>query len=120
MITFHVYYEDHGSDTERYFLDGLKTAVEMASEYGIVLGFETMETSFMDTTMKSMKYVDRINSPYLGVYPDIGNLKNSSLIYGTDKTAKTINNTIIKTFLVLFFFLLPIELLLTKPDATHT
>ena len=84
LAGYDVYYEDHGSDTEKYFLDGLKTAVEMASEYGIVLGFETMETSFMDTTMKSMKYVDRINSPYLGVYPDIGNLKNSSLIYGTD------------------------------------
>ena len=41
-----------------------------------------METSFMDTVGKSMEYVAEINSPYLGVYPDIGNLKNASLLYG--------------------------------------
>ena len=45
------------------------------------LGFETMETPFMDTVEKSMEYVNKINSPYLGVYPDIGNLKNASLLY---------------------------------------
>ena len=44
------------------------------------LGFETMETPFMDTVEKSMEYVNKINSPYLGVYPDIGNLKNASLL----------------------------------------
>jgi L-ribulose-5-phosphate 3-epimerase len=56
----------------------------MAAAYGIILGFETMETPFMDTVGKSMKYVHPIDSPYLGVYPDIGNLKNASVLYGTD------------------------------------
>ena len=31
-----------------------------------------------------MEYVNLIQSPYLGVYPDIGNLKNASLLYGVD------------------------------------
>lgn len=35
----------------------------------------------MDTVEKAMNYVTKINNSYLGVYPDIGNLKNASLIY---------------------------------------
>ena len=37
----------------------------------------------MNTTEKSMKYVDIVNSPWLGVYPDSGNLTNAALDYGT-------------------------------------
>ena len=46
----------------------------MAAARGIVMGFETMETEFMNTTEKAMKYVNLIDNPYLGVYPDSGNL----------------------------------------------
>ena len=59
-------------------------STEYASIFGVILAFETMETPFMDTVTKSMKYVDKINSPYLGVYPDIGNLKNAAVLYGSD------------------------------------
>lgn len=31
------------------------------------LGFETMETPFMDTVEKAMHYVKLVDSPYLGV-----------------------------------------------------
>ena len=34
-----------------------------------------------------MHYVQRVNSPYLGVYPDIGNLKNAAVLYGGDVVA---------------------------------
>ena len=40
-----------------------------------MLGFETMETPFMDTVEKAMAYVKDVDQAYLGVYPDIGNLK---------------------------------------------
>lgn len=55
----------------------------MAAEEGVMLGFETMETPFMDTTAKAMAYVNLVESPYLGVYPDSGNITNASLLYGT-------------------------------------
>ena len=29
-----------------------------------------------------MAYVQQVRSPYLGVYPDMGNLKNARLLYG--------------------------------------
>jgi L-ribulose-5-phosphate 3-epimerase len=41
-----------------------------------------METPFMDTVAKAMEYVELVHSPYLGVYPDIGNLTNAAKLYG--------------------------------------
>ena len=84
LAGYDVYYEDHDHGTETRFRENLSKAAEMAAAYGILLGFETMETPFMDTTKKAMDYVSEINSPYLGVYPDIGNMKNAAVLYGTD------------------------------------
>ena len=36
----------------------------------------------MDTVGKAMAYVRQIGSPWLGVYPDIGNLQNAAVLYG--------------------------------------
>lgn len=71
-------------ETAKNFEKNLKVAVEMASKKGVFMGFETMDTEFMNTTEKAMKYVNIINSPYLNVYPDIGNLKNAAVMYGTN------------------------------------
>ena len=38
----------------------------------------------MNTVEKSMRYVNEVNSLYLGVYPDLGNLTNAAKTYGTD------------------------------------
>ena len=38
----------------------------------------------MDTVAKAIEYVRRIDSPYLGVYPDLGNLTNAAKLYGGD------------------------------------
>lgn len=84
LAGYDVYYEKGSEDTEKYFSDNLRLATDMAAENGIILAFETMETPFMDTVEKSMKYVRRIDSPYLGIYPDIGNLKNAAVLYGHD------------------------------------
>lgn len=83
LAGYDAYYEqDCWADSEKYFAENLAKAVEMASRAGVVMGFETMETPFMDTVEKAMRYVDLIDSPYLGVYPDVGNLTNASLLYG--------------------------------------
>lgn len=77
------YEEDAWDESEKYFSENLAKAAEMAAKAGVVMGFETMETPFMDTVEKAMHYVDQVNSPFLGVYPDAGNLTNASLLYGT-------------------------------------
>lgn len=89
LAGYDVYYEQGTTRTKADFAANLHKAVLMAAKKGINLGFETMETPFMDTVGKAMYYVNMINSPYLGVYPDIGNLKNASLLYHT-----SVNNDI--------------------------
>lgn len=84
LAGYDVYYEESNQETKNRFERNLKKAVMMAAKFGIVMGFETMETEFMNTVEKSMKYVTLINSPYLGVYPDTGNIKNASVTYHTD------------------------------------
>ena len=61
--------------------------MELAAAGGVTLGFETMETEFMNTVGKAMEHVKRVDSPYLGVYPDIGNITNAAKTYGTDVLA---------------------------------
>ena len=79
LAGYDVYYEEGDAVTLDYFIQNLKKATEMASQKGILLGFETMETPFMNTVEKSMRFVELVNSPYLQVYPDSGNLMNASL-----------------------------------------
>lgn len=82
LAGYDVYYEEGTKDTRAWFAENLAKSVEMAAKRGVLLGFETMETPFMDTVEKAMRYVSEIDSPYLGVYPDMGNLTNASLLYG--------------------------------------
>lgn len=84
LAGYDVYYEESDEETKRFFLDNLRKATEMAASAGVVLGFETMETEFMNTVEKSMNYVNLVSSMYLNVYPDIGNITNAAKTYGRD------------------------------------
>ena len=84
LAGYDVYYEESDEETKQYFEENLKKAADMAACAGMILGFETMETEFMNTVEKSMKYVRQISSVYLNVYPDIGNITNAAITYGTD------------------------------------
>ncbi len=84
LAGYDVYYEESSDETVKRFTENLKKATEMAAKKGIVLGFETMETEFMNTVGKSMEYVNIVDSPYLHVYPDCGNIKNAAVTYETD------------------------------------
>lgn len=84
LAGYDVYYEKSNEETRSYFVENLKKAAELAARAGVVLGFETMETEFMNTVQKSMEYVNLVSSTYLNVYPDIGNITNATKAYGTD------------------------------------
>ncbi|NFT08224.1 L-ribulose-5-phosphate 3-epimerase [Clostridium botulinum] len=83
LAGYDVYYEEGNDETRKYFEENLKLSVDIASSKGIILAFETMETEFMNTVEKAMEFVEMVNSPYLQVYPDCGNVKNATLNYGT-------------------------------------
>lgn len=84
LAGYDVYYEEGDVQTRALFAENLRKSVAFAAKYGVMLGFETMETPFMDTISKGMQYVKEINSPYLGMYPDLGNLNNAACLYGLD------------------------------------
>ena len=41
-----------------------------------------MENCFMNTVWKAMYYVRQIDSLYLNIYPDVGNMKNAAVADG--------------------------------------
>ena len=79
---YDVYYLPGNDDTRKYFEENLEKSVELAARYGVILAFETMETDFLNTIAKAMVHVRRVNSPYLQVYPDLGNITNAALACG--------------------------------------
>lgn len=82
LAGYDCYYEPSTEATRAFFVDNLKICSELAAAQGVVLAFETMETEFMNTVEKAMQYVRLIDSPYLQVYPDLGNITNAALTYG--------------------------------------
>ena len=84
LAGYDVYYEEGSEVTRGLFLENLRKAADMAAAKGILMGFETMETELMNTVGKAMDYVKRVDSVYLNVYPDLGNITNAAVLYGTD------------------------------------
>lgn len=86
LAGYDVYYETGNEQTRKYFEENLIKAVEMAASKGVILAFETMETGFMNTVEKAMEFVKLVDSPYLQIYPDCGNVTNATLECGTTAT----------------------------------
>ena len=82
LAGYDVFYEPSTLETRERFVKGLQNAVNMAAKSGILLGFETMDTEFMNTIVKAMDIVRNVDSPYLNIYPDLGNLTNAAFQYG--------------------------------------
>ena len=73
------YYEETSSEeTRERFYRNLEEETKFAASHGIMLAMETMENDFMNTIEKAMYSVNRVCSPYLQVYPDIGNISNAT------------------------------------------
>jgi L-ribulose-5-phosphate 3-epimerase len=81
---YDIYFGESTAQTKEYFLENIRRGAEIAAREGVLLGFETMENEFMNTTWKGMKYVSMVNSPYLNVYPDSGNISNAALLHRHD------------------------------------
>lgn len=71
---YDVYYEPKTVLSRECFIEGLKEAVAEASQYGVILSVEIMDDPFINSITKFKKIKNQISSPYLQVYPDLGNL----------------------------------------------
>ncbi len=78
LAGYDVYYESSTEHSKTQFLAGLKTVSKEAESRNIMLSLEVMDTPFMGTIERAMTYVNQVNSPYLKVYPDLGNLTQFS------------------------------------------
>ncbi len=78
LATYDVYYEESDEETKRNFTEGLRKAVDMASRAGVILAMEIMDTKFVGTIVRALRYIKKIPSPYFKIYPDMGNLSNFS------------------------------------------
>lgn len=76
---YDIYYGESTVETKKFFLENMKKTVETAEREGVLLGFETMENNFMNTTGKAAQYVRMVNSAYLKIYPDAGNITNAAV-----------------------------------------
>jgi L-ribulose-5-phosphate 3-epimerase len=74
LAGYDVYYEDKNEQTHRYFVENLKKACRWAAEKQIVLAIEIMDDPYINSITKYLSIASEINSPWLYVYPDIGNL----------------------------------------------
>ncbi len=87
LAGYDCYYEEESAETREEFIRNLKTACTIAARKGILMGFETMmDRNFIDTVEKGMEFVNICQSPYLGVYPDIGNLAGAKHDFGYEKS----------------------------------
>jgi hexulose-6-phosphate isomerase len=74
LAGYDVYYEEKTIASRNYFIENLKKAVGMAAAKEVVLSIEIMDDAFINSISKFLKIKEQIPSPYLQVYPDLGNL----------------------------------------------
>ena len=82
LAGYDTFYEASTEKTRAFFFENLVRCVNYSAQFGIILAFETMETPFMNTVQKAMAYVREIDSPFLQIYPDVGNITNA--VMGND------------------------------------
>ncbi len=73
------YYNPSDDITSRLFEKSLIECVGFAEKYGVMLAIETMDTELCGSISNIMRFVNNIKSPWLNVYPDIGNLSSRKI-----------------------------------------
>lgn len=70
------YYNESDDTTCVLFTQSLEECVGYAAKNNVMLAIETMDTDLMGSIENIMSYVRQIKSPWLNIYPDIGNLSS--------------------------------------------
>ena len=75
---YYVYYEEETADCIRCYEEGLAKGLELAAQAGVMLAIENMDTLGVCSLKEGMRLVEKFDSPWLQLYPDIGNLTERS------------------------------------------
>jgi L-ribulose-5-phosphate 3-epimerase len=76
---YFVYYEPHTANSLQRYRDGLAKGTEWAANAGVMLALENVDGDDVMSVSQAMTLVEDVNSPWLQVYPDIGNLGEHGL-----------------------------------------
>lgn len=74
LMAYDVFYETSDADTRAYFLEGVHEGVRWAAQSGVMLGLENLDTPFVECIQQGLDIIRQIDSPWLQLYPDMGNL----------------------------------------------
>ncbi|HVN53309.1 MAG TPA: L-ribulose-5-phosphate 3-epimerase [Anaerolineaceae bacterium] len=74
VMAYDVFYETSDDETRFHFVDGLRQGARYAGQAGVMLGLENLDTPFVDCLSKALEIIREVDSPWLQLYPDIGNL----------------------------------------------
>lgn len=74
MAGYDVYYEPSNANTKKLYIEGMKQSLKLAEQANVMLSIEIMDHPFMNSITKYMDLASELKSPFLTVYPDVGNL----------------------------------------------
>ncbi len=74
VMAYDVFYETSDHETAELFIEGLYRGAQYAGQAGVMLGLENLDTPFVENLSQGLAIIGEINSPWLRLYPDIGNL----------------------------------------------
>lgn len=74
MAGYDVYYEPSSPGTRDRYIRGMEAALEIAARHQVMLAIEIMDTTFLNSITKYLQIKEKLPSPWLAVYPDLGNL----------------------------------------------
>lgn len=65
---------DTNQQTQALYVHGIGQAVLWASKQSVLLGLENQEDGYVDSPTTAINIINKIRSPYLSLYMDVGNL----------------------------------------------
>ncbi len=74
LAGYDVYYEKSDHETRSWYLENMEKSLAMAAREQVMLAVEIMDHPFMNSILKFINLKQHLSSPWLTVYPDIGNL----------------------------------------------
>ncbi len=79
LAGYFAYYEVNTEDSRRWYVDCLRYGAEYAARRGVALGIENVDGTDIVSISAAMDVVEEIGSPWLQLYPDIGNIAEQGM-----------------------------------------
>ena len=84
VAAYDVYGEEGNEETDRLFIDSLREVERSASLAGVMLALETMDTLYAGSVYDCKRIIEQINSPWVQIYADTGNIASNGYIFAKD------------------------------------